>query len=422
MTARTKRPLACLAGCVALLTASAAALADKRLVPSQHATIQAAINAAQPGDTIIVADGIYTGPGNRDLSILGKAITIRSENGAAACIIDSQGLPGQPHCGFIIMHGETPATVIDGFTIRGGNQFNGAGITISNASPTVRNCVLTGNTCDCWGAAIYVEHNAAPLIEKCLMTGNTSAAEGGGLFVWNASPIVRDCEIVNNAGDIGAGVCAFGGATQLVNCIIAGNGPAFWAGGVYMHGGTVTNCTVVGNTATTHASGIFLQAGAAVRNTIVWGNTGASSVNAPAGTITYSNVEGGFAGTGNISTEPKFASPTDLRLLGGSPCIDAGNSAAAGLPATDMTGNARRIDDPATADTGIGGTPMIDIGAYEFPACPCDIDGGGLAVTDIFAFLGLWFAGDARADFDHDTQVQTPDIFAYLGCWFGACN
>ncbi|MCP4711722.1 MAG: hypothetical protein GY869_24145, partial [Planctomycetes bacterium] len=60
-------------------------------VPSEYGTIQAAIDAAIDGDTIIVADGTYRGEGNRDIDFLGKAITVRSENGAEGCIIDCEG-------------------------------------------------------------------------------------------------------------------------------------------------------------------------------------------------------------------------------------------------------------------------------------------------------------------------------------------
>jgi len=59
-------------------------------VPGSYTTIQAAINAANNGDTVWVADGIYTGPGNKNLTWSGKHITVKSENGPSNCIIDCQ--------------------------------------------------------------------------------------------------------------------------------------------------------------------------------------------------------------------------------------------------------------------------------------------------------------------------------------------
>ena len=82
--------------------------------------IQEGIDAAGHGDTVLVLDGTYTGAGNRDLSFLGKAITVRSVNGPAKTIIDAQGTPTVPFRGFVFNGAETRQSVLEGFTITGG--------------------------------------------------------------------------------------------------------------------------------------------------------------------------------------------------------------------------------------------------------------------------------------------------------------
>ncbi len=95
-------------------------------------------------------------------------------------------------------------------------------------------------------------------------------------------------------------------------------------------------------------------------------------------TVTYTNVEGGFPGIGNIDADPLFIDPDngDYRLSSGSPCIDAGDNTA--VPediTTDLDGNPRFLDIPETPDTGNGTLPIVDMGAYE------SLGGGCLAVT-----------------------------------------
>ena len=163
----------------------------------------------------------------------------------------------------------------------------------------------------------------------------------------------------------------------------------------------LANCTFSGNTATLTGGGLYLssQSGGMIRNCVFWGDT------APAGreiylylepdlsTIAYCDIEGGqqgielpdtlIWGDGNIDADPVFVDTDngDYRLSGGSPCIDAGDNTAVPVGIeVDLDGNPRFADDPATPDGGNsdGINPIVDIGAYEFPASEClDEDGDG---------------------------------------------
>src|SRR5262245_23409555 len=84
----------------AYLLLSAVATAATLRVPAAYPTIAAAIEAAHNGDRIVVADGVYTGNGNRDLDFAGKRIRLRSENGPENCIIDCQASQADPHRAF----------------------------------------------------------------------------------------------------------------------------------------------------------------------------------------------------------------------------------------------------------------------------------------------------------------------------------
>ena len=114
--------------------------------PADFATIQEGIDAAVDGDTVLVAPGIYRGDGNRDIDFKGKAITVCSEAGPRTCIIDSQGSEADPHRGFHFHSGEESDSVLEGFTITGGEpgrtNGSGGGIHCSNSSPSIRDCVV----------------------------------------------------------------------------------------------------------------------------------------------------------------------------------------------------------------------------------------------------------------------------------------
>jgi len=179
---------------LAVLCLSMAVYGTTRLVPNQYPTIQAAINACVNGDTVLVADGTYTGAGNKNLDFGGRAIVVMSESDASECIIDCQS-SGR---GAYFHSGETSSAVLKGFTIRNGNSSYGGGINITGASPTIERCIIRGNTSsNSYGGGIYVS-SGSPDILHCTLTINSSKY-GGGIYATNSAMTVNSCIIVNNS-------------------------------------------------------------------------------------------------------------------------------------------------------------------------------------------------------------------------------
>ena len=305
-------------------------------VPSEYATIQSAINHAPDGFEVLVADGVYTGSGNKNLDFGGKTITIKSENGPYNCTIDCED-SGR---GFYFHSGETAAAVVDGFTIRNGyisvlTSNRGGGIYCDGGSPTITNCILTENRSTGPGGAINIRNSSAPTVANCLLVGNESTgSHGGGLFSNESStPTIANCTFADNVADDMAGGLFGGGSgttVELSNCI-------FW-----------------GNSAPNG-------------NQLAAGNSGVLN-------ISYCDVAGGSAGiylndgsfnwlAGNIEDDPLFVDPAsgDYHLLIGSPCIDAGD------PGGDYTGQTDIDGDPRVLNG------RVDMGADEFPTVLSDV-------------------------------------------------
>jgi len=199
-----------------ILVAPVITTATDRLVPSPYATIQDAIDACLPMDTVIVSPGTYTGDGNRDISYLGKSITVRSvdpaePNVVAATIIDCQATNVDRHRAFVLIGLYSFAT-LEGLTIKNAYQTDGGAIRCLSSDLLISNCVFINNisgessSLD-QGGAIYLQ-NSDPVILRCEFTSNMASSGGAMYCVSSSSPEVIDCEFSdNNAGT--------GGSSQL---------------------------------------------------------------------------------------------------------------------------------------------------------------------------------------------------------------
>lgn len=327
-------------------------------------TIQAAIDAAVDGDTVIVALDTYTGRGNRDINFGGKAITVQGTDPndpdmVAATIIDCEGSSRRPHRGFCFQNNEDANSVIAGFTIINGYTDSGGGIYCEDSSPTITKCAITGNLADYNGGGISCHHSDA-IINNCTITSNSANWSGGGIYCEDSSPAITNCTITgNSANDYGGGTLCQDANPMIVNCIFWDNLPE--------------------------------QIAAPFGDSTV--------------SVTYSDVQGGWSGTGNMNADPLFvnAANGDYHLLEYSPCVNAGDPDYVAKPnETDLDGLPRVT----------GG--QIDMGAYEFtgnnaiPIANAGPDQTVYAWLDGTAEVTL----DGTASFDGDGHPLT-----YLWTW-----
>jgi hypothetical protein len=285
-----------------------------------YTTIQSAITAATSGDTVLVYDGTY-----HETIIVGKKLIVKSVNGSGSTIIDATGRSSGFTSAVAFGSGLGRDTVLHGFTIAHGFNFEGGNISCYDSSPTISNCFIYGGR-SVYGAGIYC-YDGAPLIINCVINGNL-CAYGGGIYS-EGSPTVINCTISQNRTD---------------------------------NGGTITDAS---------GAGIFGSIDQVI-NTIIWGNTAnglPDTISSIFVTVSYSDIEGGWSGAGNISSDPQFVMPGywnnngtasigddywvpgDFHLKAASPCLDNGTSS--GAPSIDIEKTPR--------PQGVG----FDMGAYE---------------------------------------------------------
>lgn len=202
------RRLPAAAGVFVFLTTSTLA-AEIHVHPGQ--SIQAAIDIAVNQDHIVVHPGTYHEP----IVFKGGSIVVRSLAGPESTTIDASGTAKR---GVSFTELESPSTILDGFTIRGGN----GGILCHTSHPTIRNCIIRENASTGRGGGIFATGGSVtvgPIVEDCVFEGNSSAQGGGGIATQNKGITLRRCIVrsnVNQGSGGGGGVYLQGSGTATV--------------------------------------------------------------------------------------------------------------------------------------------------------------------------------------------------------------
>jgi len=343
--------------------------------------IQDAIDAASPGDVILVTNGVYQTGGAAIGTLLltnriavTKAITVQSVNGPQQTIIRGYQLPGTTNgngamrCAYL-----TNGASLIGFTLSEGatrvfgdndTECSAGGLYCASTNAYASNCVITlnasgyagsgvssGTLTDCiictnfalvgraWGAGALNS-----VLNRCTIIGNIALQSGGGVYGCS----LERCQVLYNRAGIGGG--AYNGDAR--NSLFVGNVAPQQGGGVLET--LLYNCTVVGNTSGTTGGGYYGNFGT-IRNCIVYFNSAPSNPNV-SGKYSYCCLlANSLTDPNSFTNAPLFvdAANGDFRLQSDSPCINAGaNSYVIG--SVDLDGNVRIV----------GGT--VDVGPYEF--------------------------------------------------------
>ena len=392
-------------------------------VPGDQATVQGAINAANNGDTVLVAPGTYV----ENINFSGKAITVTSSGGAAQTVLD--GGMSAPVVTF--SGGEGLNSVLNGLTLQNGRStfasfYEAGGIYVGSASPTITNNVIQNNAACSDGGGISVGRGS-PLIQGNTIQNNTQSAcsggsggsgiaiggigsaqiignliannswrsgNGGGISLNAAgTPTIRGNIITGNTATgvspaaQGGGIYAANNSNALIVQNLIYNNNAGQGSGIYLsvssgdRGPLLVNNTIIGGSGSNLGSALYaigfdnqvvlfnnLLVGASGQNAVYCDGTYQSQPPTFTNNNSFSASGTAFAGTcagsagqnGNVSADPLFVnSASDFHLQPTSPAIDAGTNAAPNLPQTDFGGNPRILDGNNDCIS------TVDMGAYE---------------------------------------------------------
>lgn len=333
-------------------------------------TIQAGMDKATHGDTVLVAQGTYV----ENINFGGKNIVLQSTVPTNWSVVGNTIIDGNQAGSVVTFFGtETEACVLSGFTIRNGTgalapdgSINGGGILGSTdqslpltrmTRATIRNNIVTGNSPppgvgNCGGIGA-----CAGLIENCIITGNSVVGplpNGCGGAIGFCNGVIQNNLIVGNSAECG-------GALSFCNAVFRNNAALFntCTGG---HGAGLAH----------HGTSAYSPPGGSITNCIVWGNTSPTAAQVGDSVVPSHCCIQDWAGggQGNTPSNPRFADPdgpdddpntfedNDYHLSPTSTCIDSGANVEWMDTATDLDGEPRIL---------LGATSLtVDMGAYEY--------------------------------------------------------
>ncbi len=330
-----------------------------RHVPGAYPTIQSAIDAADNGDTILVADGTYSGDGNRNIELRGKILTVLSQNGPDQCLIDFTDSGSSDEKGFYCHQNETNLTTIQGFTFTNSSISAGYCIYCFEASPMIIDCVGVG----CPGGGVLMVRSNTQVIDStftdndfnygsalsfrysdveivnCHISRNSAYMSCSGISILEGTVTISDSEIIGNTAsdESGGGVDSSGCIITLSRCTIQGNSSSSSGGGVYCQGGnlTISGCTIQGNRASEGGGGVFHASNMIMTNCLIEDNHAQFGGGVFCDYNFADSVYGGSADTGNTFRNNVAAMGADLCAPRVTSPLNAGYNAFGGYHPSD---------------------------------------------------------------------------------------
>lgn len=417
-----------------------------------YATIQKAVDVVQEESHIVLFPGTYTGTGNRDIINAGfsERTPIRSKSPkdpatVADTVIDCQGSSQDMHRAFNLSNTGTYLS-INGITITGGYHSDGGAIYADGTNLDIKNCVIENSTAVNNGGGVYlINGDPEESHFQDSMFSDNSAVNGGGIYASDSYLHLLTSRIVGNTASNGAGLYLEFTPAYFNNSIISYNNASVSGGGIYIESVnlSVNNCNIVYNSAAISGSALYDHNEASaykdIKHAIIWGQSGPSLMVGDCN-MTYSDVQGGYPGLGNINEDPLFvdaaAGDYHLRSYGWrwipinigtypqpwgndsqtSRCIDAGDPVVDDGKEIDIVRYDSLIPSPYGLNQRInmgayGGTKEASMPPFDF-AYMSDFNNDGVVnMTDLMLLTERW------------CSVFTMEEFSVLSKeWFGTTS